>query len=184
MAKQNRNKSGKRQKPTLPDQPVLKMETVLVLEDEPKRKSRRRKSTPSPEPPRPLSEREQRKQAAWQEVEQTGKPVVFEDTLLIPSGMGPWQAIEFLPDGVREATEAAMQQTAAEAYIKMVESTRARILEETAKRDERSDYQTFSYAVQMAIADSITRRQLDLPELPIRELLKRYGASIADENDH
>ena len=94
--------------------------------------------------------------------------------------MNPWEAIEFLPDGVREATRKAMQQTAAEAYLIMVKGMRETILEEADKRPEWHQYKTYSYAVQMAIADSIYRGQNNLPEVPLEELLKRYGARIAD----
>jgi hypothetical protein len=179
MVKKSQKKSHKQDASSFV-KPVARFETCIALDEEPKRKSRRRKPAETSAPPRVLSEEEQRKQAAWREVEQTGKPVVYDDTLLIPEGMSPWDAIEFLPDGVREATHKTMQQTAAEAYFILVKGMRETILEEADKRPEWNQYKTYSYAVQMAIADSIYRDQNNMPEVPIKELLKRYGARIAD----
>jgi hypothetical protein len=182
MAKRSQKKSSQ-QEISVGGSPVLKFETRLVLDDKPTKKTRQRKPDGEPETdqiPRPLSAEEQRKQAAWQEVEQSGKPAVFEDTLLIPTGMNPWQALEHLPAGVKEATEAAMQHTAAKAYVIMVEGMRETILKQAEQKPEWAEYKTYSHAVQMAIADSVYRANNDLPEIPMRELLKQYGAKIAD----
>lgn len=55
-----------------------------------------------------LTEDELREQAAWKQVEETGEPVQFEDTLLIPEGMSFWEAVEFLPDGIGKQTRSVM----------------------------------------------------------------------------
>jgi hypothetical protein len=36
----------------------------------------------------------------------------------------------------------------------------------------------------MAIAETIVRQQLGMPEIEIRELLTQYGASIQEDEDH
>jgi hypothetical protein len=78
-----------------------------ILEDE-RQKARRRRSSPEPEMPRVKSEAELREEAAWTRVEQTGKPLVLDGCLLLPKGMSIWQALDFLPDGTRERTEATL----------------------------------------------------------------------------
>lgn len=89
----------------------------IVLPAQSKAKSRRRRIEPLEETTQMVSEAILREQAAWKQVEETGKPVQFEDKLFIPDGMSIWKAIEFLPDGIREQVRSAMQQKVADVYL-------------------------------------------------------------------
>jgi hypothetical protein len=119
-----------------------------------------------------------REQAAWAQVEETGKPVLFEDEILIPDGMNPWEAIELLPDGIREQTRSALQKHVGKAFIGLVKKRRADILEKIAEDSKWEQYRTFPYAAQMAIADSLVRQWLGLPEVPVKELIEAYGGKV------
>lgn len=158
--------------------PPTKFATRLTLEEDSKSKSRRRKSEPVQEKVRELTVGQLREQAAWKQVEETGKPMVFEDTLLIPEGMTFWEAVEFLPDGIREQTASAMQKKLAEVHYDLVRRQRAEILEKIAEKSEWKEYETFPYAAQMAIADSIVRQKFEMPEIPMKELIELYGGKV------
>lgn len=159
-------------------QPPTKFATRLTLPEDPKSKSRRRKTEPVAAKERVLSEAELREEAAWRQVEETGKPAQFEDTLLIPEGMSFWEAVEFLPEGIREQTRLAMQKKIAEVHFDLVRQKRDQILEKAAEDSKWEQYKAFPYAAQMAIADSIVRQQLEMSEIPIPELIELYGGKI------
>jgi hypothetical protein len=166
--------------PAEKQQSPIKIATRLLISEEPKSKSRRRKSEPGERKERVLSEAELREEAAWRQVEETGKPVQFEDTLLIPEGMSFWEAVEFLPEGIREQTSSAMEEKIAEVHFDLVRRRRDQILEKAVEDSKWEQYKTFPYAAQMAIADSIVRQQLGMPEIPIPELIKLHGGKIKD----
>jgi hypothetical protein len=129
------------------------------------------------------SEAELREQAAWKQVEETGKPVQFENKLLIPDGMSIWEAVDSLPDGIREQTRSAMQQKVAKAYLGVVKYKHAEIIEKIAEHGKWEKYRTFPYAVQLAIADSLLRQELGLPEISMKELIVTYGGEVEDTPD-
>jgi len=157
------------------DRQPLELVWRLTLPEQPSKRTSCHRSTSSTEQTYTPSEAEFREQAAWQQVRGTGKPVHFEDKWLMPEGMSVWDAIELLPEGIREQTRTAMQQRVAEAYYAAIKRTRA-IIREVAERSEVEQYDSLPYAAQMAIAESVVRQQLELPEIPLEELIKRYGA--------
>lgn len=87
------------------------------------------------------------------------------------------------PDGLREQTREALQHRISEAYFGTARHMRERLLERTGDEGARERYHSFSDPAQMAIAETIVRQQLELPEIPMRELLDRYGARIQNENE-
>ena len=119
-------------------------------------------------------------QVAWQQVNETGSPVLFDGKWLMPEGMNPWAAIELLPDGVREQTRAAMQRRVGQILIRIIEHTRNRIREQLTEQDDRAHYDALPRAAQMALAESIVRRQLGFPEIPLYDLMKQYGLAFND----
>lgn len=158
--------------------PPTKFATRLTLPENSRSKSRRRKPEPSQEKARKLTVGQLREETAWKQVEETGKPIVFEDTLLIPEGMTFWEAVEFLPEGIREQTRSAMQKKIAEVHFNLVRRKRDQFLVNATEDSKWEQYKTFPYAAQMAIADSIVRQQLEMPEIPIPELIELYGGKI------
>lgn len=159
--------------------PPTKFAARLKLPEDSRSRSRRRKSEPVQEKVRELTVGQLREEAAWKQVEETGKPMVFEDTLLIPEGMNFWEAVEFLPESIREKTRSAMQKKMAKVHVDLVQRRREQILEKATEDSEWEQYKAFPYAVQMAIADSIVRHQLGMAETPLPELIELYGGKIA-----
>jgi hypothetical protein len=90
-----------------------------------------------------------------------------------------WDAIEFLPDDIRDQTRTAAQKTMAEIVFDMITSTRARLRDEAEKRGELEKWDSFPYAAQMAVAESIVEKQLGWPETPIEELIRQHGGKLA-----
>jgi hypothetical protein len=152
----------------------------LTLPAQSKTKSKGRKDESPAETTRIVSEAKLREEAAWKQVEETGKPVQFEDQLLMPEGMSFWEAIESLPDGVREQVRSAMQKTVGDAYLGLVRRERDRILEMGVEDSQFAAYRTFPHAAQLALADSIVRQRLEFPEIPLIELIELYGGEFAD----
>lgn len=182
----NRRGAGARQQSQVPPRPQSAKPITLVTRiqlPESATGKRRRRKEPLPAPPREPTEQELRERAAWQQVQETSKPVLFEDKLLIPEGMSAWEAIEFLPDGLREQTREAMQHRVCEAYFGAVRHMRERLLEKTGDDGAKERYHSFSYPAQMRSPETIVRQQLEMPELPMRELLERYGVLIQNENE-
>jgi hypothetical protein len=164
--------------PEPPPRPITLVTRLVISEDKPTK--RRRKETPPP-PPRKLSEEEQRVAAGWEQVKETGKPVLVDDKLLIPGEMSPWDAIEHLPDGLREQTRTAMQQKVAGVITHLIERMRERLRTELGDEDQRAEFRTQPYAVQMAMAETMVRHQMGWAEVPMKDLLRRYGAVLEEE---
>jgi hypothetical protein len=106
--------------------------------------------------------------------------VLVDDKLLIPGEMNPWDAIEHLPDGLREYTRKAMQQKVAEVATHLIERMRERLLAELGDEDQRAQYRTHPYPVQMAMAETLVRHQMGWHEVPMKDLLRRYGAVLEE----
>lgn len=113
-------------------------------------------------------------QVAWQQVHETGSPVLFDGKWLMPEGMNPSEAIELLPDGVREQTRAAMQRRVGQILIRIIERTRNRVREQLTEQEDRAHYDALPRAAQMALAESVVRRQLGFPEISLYDLIKEY----------
>jgi len=157
----------------------------IVLPAQSKAKSRRRKTEPLEETTQMVSEAMLRERAAWKQVEETGKPLQFEDKLFIPDGMSIWKAIEFLPDGIREQVRSAMQQKVADVHFRLVQQQRTEILKKGEDDSKWAEYRTFPYVAQLAVADWLVRQKLGFPEMSIRELIEVYGGKVENvsEND-
>jgi hypothetical protein len=175
-----KNTQPKADEPQLPfkDRPYVKLTARLTLPEQSRTRSRRRKSPAATRKVREPSEAKLREQAAWKLVEETGKPVLFEDQILIPDDMNPWEAIELLPDGIREQTRSALQKHVGKAYIGLVKKQRAEILEKIEEEGKWEQYRTFPYAAQMAVADSLVRRRLGFPEESVKEPVKIHGGKV------
>jgi hypothetical protein len=93
--------------------------------------------------------------------------------------MKVWDAIEFLPDDIRDQTRTAAQDTMAKVIYEMIRSTRARLRDEAEKRGELAKWNSFPDAAQMAVAQSIVEKQLGWPETPIKDLIRQYGGKLA-----
>lgn len=169
--------------PDAPSEPLrpIRLVTRLVLSEAATSKRRRKKEESPPPPPRELSEEEQREAEGWKQVKETGKPVLVDDKLLIPGEMSPWDAVEHLPDGLREHTRKAMQEKVAEVVTVLIKRMRERLLTELGDEDQRAEYRTHPYAVQMAMAETLVRHQLKWPEVPMKDLLRQYGAVLEED---
>jgi len=88
-----------------------------------------------------------------------------------------------MPDGVREQTRAAMQRRVGQILIRIIEHTRNRIRERLTEQGDRAHYDALPRAAQMALAESIVRRQLRFPEVPLYDLMKQYGLAFNDASD-
>jgi len=73
-----------------------------------------------------------------------------------------------------------MRKKIGDGYSGLVRRERDRILKMGAEDSQYAAYQTFPYAAQLAIADSVARQQLEFPEVPLMELIELYGGKIAD----
>lgn len=163
--------------------PPITFATRLVLPEQPTRRSRRRHTDESTEKP-VLSEARLREEAAWKQVEETGKPVLLDDTLLMPSDMSLLDAVEYLPEDVREQTRSAARRKITEVYMIMVKSMRAQIIEKAKENPEGESYNTMPYAAQLAIADWLVRRDLKWPDVPIEKVLEEYGLKKNSETGY
>jgi hypothetical protein len=165
--------------PEPPPRPIT-LVTRLVIPESATAK-RRRKKEEAPPPPRELTEAEQREADGWKQVKETGKPVLVDDKLLIPGEMSPWDAIEHLPDGLREHTRKAMQEKVGGAIMGLINHMRERLLTELGDEAQRAQYRTHPYPVQMAMAETLVRHQLKWPEVPMKDLLRQYGAVLEED---
>jgi hypothetical protein len=152
----------------------MRFATRLTLPQGTRARAKRKKVPSSEEKPYPRSEDQLREDAAWQQVKETGKPMMFEGTLLIPEGMNPWKAIELLPDEIRDKTRTSAQEGIARVVSKLINQTRAELRQVAEKRGELDKWNSFSYVVQMAIAESVVRERLEWPEKPLEELIEQY----------
>lgn len=151
--------------------PIVGFTTRLKL---PESKRRRKRADSVPDTPRQKSEEELREEAAWNQVEETGKPVVFDQHLLIPEGMSVWQAIEFLPDAVREQTKAALGAKVSEAWQMIFNSTEERIRKNAEEKGELERYNSFPPHIKHALTESVVREQWGFPEIPLEELIHKW----------
>lgn len=151
--------------------PIVGFTTRLKL---PESKRRRKRVDSVPDTPRLKSEEELREEAAWKQVEETGKPVVFDQHLLIPEGMSVWQAIEFLPDGVREPTKAALGAKVSEAWQLIFNSTEQRIRKNAEEKGQLERYNSLPPYARNALTESVVREQWKLPQVPLEELLQQW----------
>lgn len=115
---------------------------------------------------------------------ETSKPVLFGDKLLIPSGMSAWDAVQFLPEDIRQQTQAGFQHKVSEVYVSIVKQMRARLSTMEAEEAGQKRFNSFSYPAQMAIAETIVRQQFGMPEIGMRELVTRHGGQLHDDQDH
>ncbi len=152
-------------------QPILRFATRLKL---PESNRKRKRKAAEPDTPRPKSERELREDAAWKQVEETGKPLVLDQVLLLPEHMSVAEAIQFLPDGIREQTEADWNANMQQVWSFIFESTEERIRKNLAEKGELERYNSFPPYVQHAIIESVVREQWDMPEVPLKELLQQW----------
>jgi hypothetical protein len=156
----------------------LRFATRLELpQDETRRKKKRKESDPEV-PVRILSNEQLREEAAWHQVQETGKPLIFEGTLLLPPNMSLWDAIELLPDDIRDQTREIAQNGMARVVMDVIERTRAEIEERAQQSGDLEKWNSFSHAAQMAIAESVFRHQFGWTEKPVEELLEQYGGRI------
>ena len=174
-----RRRSAQPDVPSEPPRPITLI-TRIPLPESATSKRRRKKEVPPP-PSRELSEEEQHEAAGWEQVKQTGKPVLVDDKLLIPGEMSPWDAIEHLPDGLREHTRKAMQETVGGAVMGLIKHMRERLLTELGDEDQRAQYRIHPYPVQMAMAETLVRHQLGWDEVPMKDLLRQYGAVLEED---
>lgn len=167
--------------PDPPPRPIT-LVTRIALPETPTTKRRRRKQGDEPaSQPRELTEAELQEQEGWKQVAASGKPVLVADKLLIPGEMSPWDAIEYLPDGLREQTRAAMQHKLAGAVQGLIESMRERLSTELGDEAQRENYRKAPYPLQMAMAETLVRPQLGWKELPMKDLVRQYGAVIEEK---
>jgi hypothetical protein len=180
-----RGTTARRRRSAQPDAPSEPLRPITLISRIPLPESatskRRRKKEVPPPPPRELSEEEQREAAGWEQVKETGKPMLVDDKLLIPGEMSPWDAIEHLPDKLREQTRKAMQDNVGGAVMGLIKHMRERLLTELGDEDQRVQYRTHSYAVQMAMAETLVRHQLGWEEVPMKDLLRQYGAVLEED---
>lgn len=144
------------------------------LPDVDERKPRRRRAMPGPETPRVKSEKELREDAAWKRVEETGKPVVLDDCLLLPNGMSVSEAIQFLPDDVRERTEEAWDAKLSQVYQILIDGAEEQIRKKVEEDGKLAWYNALPWAARASFIESVVRRQMGWPEVSFEELLERY----------
>lgn len=141
---------------------------------------KKKRQEPDPNvPPRTLSDDQLREEAAWRQVQETGKPLIFEGTLLLPPNMSLWDAIELLPDDIRDQTSEIAQNGMARIVVRMINHIRGEIEERAKQSGDLDKWNSFSDAAQMAIAESVFRRQFGWTDKPLEELLEQYGERIA-----
>lgn len=152
-------------------EPVLRFATRLKL---PESTRKRKRKEPEPVPPRLKSEKELREDEAWKQVEETGKPVVLDQTLLLPDGMSISQAIQFLPDDVRAETEAGWNAKLRELWGMIFKSTEQQIRKDVEEKGELERYSSLPPYARNALTESVVREQWKLPQVPLEELLQQW----------
>ncbi len=161
---------------------VLQFATRLELPKDTIRRKKKRNAAEPEAPPKALSDEQLREEAAWRQVQETGKPVIFEGILLLPPNLSLWDAIELLPNDIRDQTRAVAQSGAAEIAMTMINHLRVEIGEHVKQSGDLEKWNSFSHATQMAIAESVFRQQYGWPEEPLEELLEQYGERVAHKN--
>jgi len=160
--------------PSTKDRPSLQFVLRSAPAEQPRKNAKRRKSTAPPEQPRVRSEAQLREEAAWKQVEDTGKPVLFEGKWLIPVGMSLWDGIELLPDDIRDQVREAVQRRVADIYIGLVQKSRERLRQLAVEQGTIEQFDELQFTGQMAVAESVMREQLGAPEIPMDKLVARY----------
>lgn len=150
--------------------PIIQFATKLKLPESTRGRKRKDRET---EPPRPKSEEELREEAARKQVEETGKPVVLDGTLLLPEGMALSKAILFLPDGFREHTEAAWDAKLGEVWGVIFKSTKEQIRKNAEEKGDLERWNSFPLYVKNALTESILRGQWGFLEVPLEELIAK-----------
>lgn len=158
--------------------PILKFAARLKLPES--TRGRKRKDR-EPEPPRPKSEEELHEEAAWKQVEETGKPVVLDQTLLLPEGMSVAEAIQSLPGGLREQTEAAWDAKLSEMWSFIFKSTEEQIRKDMEEKGELERYNSMPSYAKHALTESVTRKQWNLPEVPLESLIEKWANPPKDD---
>jgi hypothetical protein len=160
------------------NQPIRRFAVSLSLSDLNGGKSRRRRGAPVQETPRVKSESELREETAWKQVEETGKPVVLEDCLLLPKGMSVSKAIEYLPENIREKTEEAWHTTLSRVWRLIFDQTEEEIRKKADENGSLSAYDSLPWVAKSALTESIVRQQWNLPEVPLEELIRQRQERI------
>ncbi len=158
--------------------PILKFAARLKLPES--TRGRKRKDR-EPEPPRPKSEEELREDSAWRQVAETGKPVVLDQTLLLPEGMSVAEAIQFLPGGLREQTEAAWDAKLSEMWNFIFKSTQEQIHKDMEEKGELERYNSMPPYAKHALTESVMRKQWNLPEVPLEGLIEKWANPPKDD---
>lgn len=147
----------------------------LKLPETPRRKPRRQ--SPSAEAPaRAKSEEELRAAAAWKQVEETGKPVVLEDTLLLPDGMNVTQAIQYLEANLREETAGAWGRQFSAVWGYIIKSTAEQIRQKAEEDGKLEYYNSLPPYARTALLESLIRQQWGYPEIPFEQLLEQIAS--------
>jgi len=150
----------------------LRFASRLKLPESPRK--RKRRDTPEPsQPPRVLSEAERLEETAWKEVAETGKPIFFNGTLLLPEGMSLHEAVEFLPADIRESARQGLDKTSTEIFQILIRGARRQIREELAEQGNLASYDALPEAGKMALDEFVIRQQMGYPEVPLEALIER-----------
>ncbi len=157
------------------NQQIVRWSARLKLPDSAFRKSRRRKETEA-QAPRVLTEEELRQEAAWKQVEETGRPVLLDGTLLVPEGMSIWKALEFFPDPIREPATRRLEGMVANAYHVLLNGAEGQVREKAKEDGKLEQYDELPAYAKSALAESIVRKQLNMPEVPLEDILDRRQA--------
>ena len=152
---------------------IIGFTSRLKLPDSAFVKRRRNKESTEPAPVRVKSESELREEAAWKQVEETGKPVVLDGRLLVPDGMHVREAMEDLPDGIREQAIEDLDQKLAGVFKILLNGAERQIREDAEKRGELAEYETLPQIGRQALAEMVVRKQMNMPEVPIEEIIDR-----------
>jgi hypothetical protein len=74
-----------------------------------------------------------------------------------------------------------MQEKVGGAIMGLIKRMRERLLTELGDEAQRAQYRTHPYAVQMAMAETLVRHQFGWDEVPMKDLLRRYGAVLEED---
>lgn len=163
-------------------QRITHFTTRMKLPDSPRRKSKR-KSAAEELPPRPKSEQELREEAAWKQVEETGKPVVLDGNLLLPDGMKLKEAFQFLPEPLREETADAWDRKLSEVWEYISRSTEEQIRQKAQEEGKLEYYNSLPVYARTALLESVIRQQWGYPEVPFEQLLEKWKNSSNEVED-
>lgn len=155
------------------NEPIIGFTSRLKLPESTVSKPRRKKELSKPAPVREKSEAELREEAAWKQVEETGKPVVLDGRLLVPDGMHARDAMKYLPDGIREQAIEDLDRKLAGAFRILLNGAKRQIREDAEKRGELAEYESLPEIGKRALAEMVVRQQMHMPEVPLEEIIDR-----------